>query len=116
MEDAYKVFNYNALTETYSYGIRDVNQLAIQLFGKSFEELDTEAQTILTNLFNSSQGSLDYNNQKILDFDELQSSINSTLGEILSNTEELSLSQLEELYKNIYGEEAVIDTATLTKW
>lgn len=116
MEDAYKVFNYNALTETYSYGIRDVNELAIQLFGKSFEELDTEAKAILTNLFNSSQGSLDYNNKKILDFDELQSSINSTLGEIFSNTEELSLSQLEELYKNILGEEAAIDSETFAKW
>lgn len=116
MEDAYKVFNYNALTETYSFGIRDVNELAIQLFGKSFEELDTEAKGILTNLFNGSQGSLDYNNQKILDFDELQSSINSTLGKIFSNTEELSLSQLEELYKNILGEEAVIDSETFAKW
>lgn len=116
MEDAYKVFNYNALTETYSYGIRDTAELAQQLFGKSFEELTTQQQALIKNLFNSSQGSLDYNNQKILDFDELQSSINSTLGEIFSNTEELSLSQLEELYKNIYGEEAVIDTATLTKW
>lgn len=116
MEDAYKVFNYNALTETYSYGIRDTNELAQQLFGKSFEELTTQQQALIKNLFNSSQGSLDYNNQKILDFDELQSSINSTLGEIFSNTEELGLSQLEELYKNIYGEEAVIDTATLAEW
>lgn len=116
MEDAYKVFNYNALAETYSFGIRDVNELAIQLFGKSFEELDTEAKVILTNLFNSSQGSLEYKNKKILDFDELQSSINSTLGEIFSNTEELSLSQLEELYKDIYGEEAIINEETFAKW
>ena len=116
LEQAYSLFNYNELTRTYSLGITNTNDLAIKLFDKNFEELTTQQQALIENLFNSSQGSLDYNNQKLLDFDELQSSINSTLGEIFSNTKELSLSQLEELYKNIYGEEAVIDTATLAKW